>query len=42
MLLKRSNLSYKRAQRKPTKADKAEQEVFKKNAMPSLYCRKFF
>jgi hypothetical protein len=30
VLLKRSNLSYKRAQRKPTKANKAEQETFKK------------
>jgi transposase len=42
VLLKGSNLSYKRAQRKPTKAEKAEQEAFKKNAKPSLYCRKFF
>ncbi len=42
VLLKRNNLSYKRAQRKPTKADKAEQEAFKKNVYPSPYCRKFF
>lgn len=42
ILLKRSNLSYKRAQRRPTKADKAEQEAFKKNARPSPYCRKLF
>jgi transposase len=42
VLLKKSNLSYKRAQRKPTKADKAEQDAFKKNAKPSQYCRKFF
>lgn len=42
VLLKRSNLSYKRAQRKPNKADKAEQAAFKKNARPSPYCRKLF
>ncbi|WML34703.1 winged helix-turn-helix domain-containing protein [Clostridium sp. OS1-26] len=42
ILLKRNNLSYKRAQRKPTKADKVEQEAFKKNEIPSTYCRKLF
>jgi hypothetical protein len=42
VLLKKRRLSYKRAQRKPSKADKKEQEVFKKNANPSPYCRKFF
>lgn len=42
ILLKRNNLSYKRAQRKPTKADKAEQEAFKKNEIPSTNCRKLF
>lgn len=42
ILLKKSNLSYKRAQRKPTKADKAQQEAFKKNSRPSPYCRKLF
>ncbi|OOM59027.1 hypothetical protein CLOBI_36930 [Clostridium beijerinckii] len=42
VLLKERRLSYKRAQRKPSKADKKEQEVFKKNANPSPYCRKFF
>ena len=30
-ILKQHKLSYKRAQAKPTKADKAEQEAFKKN-----------
>lgn len=42
VLLKERRLSYKRVQRKPSKADKKEQEVFKKNANPSPYCRKFF
>lgn len=42
ILLRRNNLSYKRAQRKPTKADKVEQEAFKKNESPSPYSRKFF
>lgn len=42
ILLKRNNLSYKRAQRKPTKASKVEQETFLKNENPSTYCRKLF
>lgn len=42
ILLKRNNLSYKRAQRKPTKADKVEQKTFLKNEDPSTICRKLF
>ena len=42
ILLIRNNLSYKRAQRKPTKASKVEQQTFLKNEDPSAYCRKFF
>jgi len=40
-LLKANNLSYKRAQAKPTKADKAEQEKFKKNLTNTRYFRIF-
>jgi transposase len=36
-----NGLSYKRAQPKPTKADKKEQETFKKNAKPTKYFRVF-
>jgi len=39
--LKANNLSYKRAQPKPTKADKAEQEDFKKNAGNTRFFRVF-
>lgn len=35
------NISYKRAQPKPTKADKDEQEAFKKNARTARYFRVF-
>lgn len=41
LILKNNNLSYKRAQPKPTKADKAEQEAFKKNAENTRYFRVF-
>lgn len=40
-ILKRNNLSYKRAQPKPTKAEKSEQEAFKKNARDNRYFRIF-
>lgn len=40
--LKENNFSFKRAQRKSTKANKDSQEAFKKNERPSTYCRKFF
>ena len=40
-ILKSNNLSYKRAQAKPTKADKAEQEAFKKNIRNTRYFRVF-
>ena len=39
--LKLNNLSYKRAQPKPTKANKDEQEAFKKNIRPTIYFRIF-
>lgn len=42
ILLKRNNLTYKRAQRKPTKADKVEQKTFLKNEIPFTCCRKLF
>ncbi|QXE17835.1 winged helix-turn-helix domain-containing protein [Clostridium sp. 001] len=35
------NISYKRSQPKPTKADKDEQEAFKKNAKTARYFRVF-
>lgn len=38
-VLKRNNLSYKRAQAKPTKSIKAEQERFKKNVRDNRYYR---
>lgn len=40
-ILKANNLSYKRAQPKPTKADKAEQEDFKKNIGDTRFFRVF-
>jgi transposase len=40
-VLKRNSLSFKRAQPKPTKADKAEQERFKKNVSDTRYFRVF-
>lgn len=40
-ILKKNNLSYKRAQPKPTKAYKAEQEAFKKNVRSNEYFRVF-
>lgn len=40
-ILKANNLSYKRAQARPTKADKAEQEAFKKNFRNTDYFRVF-
>lgn len=42
ILLKRNNLSYKRAQRKPTKASKVEQKTFLKNEDPFTCSRKLF
>ncbi len=39
--LKANHLSYKRAQPMPTKADKAEQEAFKKNIRSTRYFRVF-
>lgn len=39
--LKSNNFSYKRAQPKPTKADKAEQEDFKKNVGNTRFFRVF-
>jgi transposase len=39
--LKSKNLSYKRAQAKPTKANKADQEAFKKNFSNTRYFRVF-
>lgn len=41
LILKANNLSYKRAQAKPTKASKAEQETFKKNIGDTEYFRVF-
>lgn len=38
-VLKRNNFSFKRAQPKPTKADKAAQERFKKNVRNTRYFR---
>lgn len=40
-ILKANGLSYKRAQPKPTKADKADQEAFKKNIGGSRFFRVF-
>ena len=40
-ILKANNLSYKRAQAMPTKANKAEQEAFKKNIRSTRYFRVF-
>lgn len=40
-IIKANNLSYKRAQPKPTKADKAEQETFKKNVEDNRFFRVF-
>lgn len=40
-ILKANNLSYKRAKPMPTKAEKTEQEAFKKNPTPSRYTRIF-
>lgn len=40
-ILRTHNLSYKRAQKKPTKADKAKQEAFKKNIKNTGYFRVF-
>ena len=40
-ILKANKLSYKRAQAKPTKADKAEQEAFKKNIGDPRFFRIF-
>lgn len=40
-ILKKNNLSYKRAQPKPTKADEVEQEAFKKNIRNNRYFRAF-
>lgn len=42
ILLRKNNLSYKRAQRKPTKAFKVEQQTFLKNEEPFTNCRKLF
>lgn len=41
-LLHKNNFSFKRAQKKPTKGVKSEQEAFKKNDGFSMYCRKRF
>lgn len=41
-ILRSNNLSYKRAQPKPTKADIEEQEKFKKNVKSTTYFRVFF
>jgi transposase len=41
IVLKRNNLSYKRAQAKPTKASKEEQERFKKNVSNTRFFRSF-
>lgn len=40
-ILKANNLSYKRAQPMPTKANKSEQEAFKKNIRSTRYFRVF-
>lgn len=40
-ILKSNNLSFKRAQPKPTKADLEEQEAFKKNVKSTAYFRIF-
>lgn len=40
--LHKNNFSFKRAQKKPSKGIKSEQEAFKKNAGSSQYCRKRF
>lgn len=40
-ILKQHKLSYKRAQAKPTKADKKEQEAFKKNLKNARFFRVF-
>ena len=40
--LKANNFSFKRAQRKPTKANKDSQKAFKKNEYHSNYCKKLF
>lgn len=39
LVLHKNKISYKRAQAKPTKADKAEQEAFKKNIKITIYFR---
>lgn len=38
----KNNFSYKRGQYKPTYANPEEQELFKKNARSTQYCRKFY
>lgn len=41
-LLHKNNYSFKRAQKKPTKGVKSQQEAFKKNGGTGFYCRKRF
>ncbi len=41
-ILHSNGFSFKRAQRKPSKGNKSEQEAFKKNATDNPYCRKRF
>ncbi|MGL5346354.1 MAG: helix-turn-helix domain-containing protein [Peptostreptococcaceae bacterium] len=41
-LLHKNNFSFKRAQKRPTKGNKSEQEAFKKNGSTGTYCRKRF
>lgn len=41
-VLHKNNFSFKRAQKKPTKGIKSEQEAFKKNDGYNHYCRKRF
>lgn len=40
--LHKNKYSFKRAQKKPSKAKPVEQEMFKKNARNSAFCRRFF
>lgn len=41
-LLHKRGFSFKRAQKKPSKGVKSEQDTFKKNGVDSQYCRKRF
>lgn len=41
-LLHKRGFSFKRAQKRPSKGSKSEQEAFKKNSTSSPYCRKRF